>query len=43
MELIEIWEHCLNGFVMVAKLALETISVFCVVLGLLKTIQLTLR
>ena len=43
MELLEIWEHSLNRFVMVAKLALETISVFCVVLGLLKTIQLTLR
>ncbi|MEM6434707.1 MAG: DUF1622 domain-containing protein [Cyanobacteria bacterium P01_D01_bin.115] len=43
MELLEIWEHSLNGFVMVAKLALETISVFCVVLGLLKTIQLTFR
>ncbi len=37
------WEHALDWLVSWAKLLLESISVFCVVLGLLKTGQLVIQ
>lgn len=43
MELIEGWEHFLNNFVAHAKLTLETISVFCVVIGLFLTARMVFQ
>jgi uncharacterized membrane protein len=42
MEFIESWEGGLASIVGVAKLALESISVFCVIVGLFKTVQLAM-
>ncbi|MGF1521624.1 MAG: DUF1622 domain-containing protein [Leptolyngbyaceae cyanobacterium] len=41
MELIEHLEHGLANFVTIAKLVFECVSVFCVIIGLVKTLQLT--
>lgn len=43
MELIEHWEASLAGIVTVGRLILETISVLCVLTGLLKTLQLVIH
>jgi uncharacterized membrane protein len=43
MELLQGWEHGLNWLVAWAKIILESISVFCVMLGLLKTGQLVVQ
>jgi uncharacterized membrane protein len=43
MELIEQWEIGLSSFVSLAKLILESISVFCVVVGLFKTLQAAIK
>lgn len=43
MELMEIWESNLRHFVLFAQLVLESISVFCVVIGLFKTIQCVIQ
>ena len=43
MEFIVGWEEVLDGFVAWIKLLLESISVFCVVLGLSKTGQLIVQ
>lgn len=43
MVLLEGWEHLLTNFVAWAKLLLESISVFCVVFGLFKTVQLVIH
>jgi len=43
MALVEHWESSLASIVAIAKLVLETISVLCVVVGLLKTTQLAIR
>jgi len=40
LELLQGWEHGLNWVVAWAKIILESISVFCVVFGLVKTGQL---
>ncbi len=40
MELLQGWEHGLNWVVAWVKIILESISVFCVVFGLVKTGQL---
>jgi uncharacterized membrane protein len=42
MEFIEHWEGNLAALVAVAKLVLESISVLCVVIGLLRTLQFVL-
>lgn len=43
MEFMAGWEHGLDWLVAWAKLALESISVFCVLIGLLKTGQLIIQ
>lgn len=43
MELIEHWENALTNFVTIARLVLESISVFCVATGLVKTLQLVVH
>ncbi|NEQ44263.1 MAG: DUF1622 domain-containing protein [Leptolyngbya sp. SIOISBB] len=40
---MSIWEHALDWFVRWVQLLLESISVFCVILGLLKTGQLVIQ
>lgn len=43
MEFVEFWEGSLAHLVSLAQLVLESISVLCVVVGLLKTLQVTLQ
>ncbi len=43
MELLRSFEILLASLSSIAKLALESISVLCVLIGLLKTVQLALR